>query len=132
MNIKKELEQSNMPLDSLAVVGSGILQALSIRDTNDIDIIVTSQLFDQLRENGWEYSLNKLDEPVVSSGVFEAFTSWSTPTVSRNFEEVWSTATIIDGIAYLSLSDLLAWKQEMMRPKDIQDITLITDYMQSH
>ncbi len=42
----------NLPFGEYVVVSSGTLEALGIRPTRDLDIAVTSKLFEKLRTEG--------------------------------------------------------------------------------
>jgi len=45
MNIFERVKKLNLPLGEYVVIGGGILEALGIRNTNDVDIIVVPKLF---------------------------------------------------------------------------------------
>ncbi|MEO8105270.1 MAG: hypothetical protein ABI602_02945 [Candidatus Saccharibacteria bacterium] len=120
MNIRQEILNLNLPKDSFIVVGSGILGALGIRESNDIDMIVTQSVFDLLDRSGWKHG-NWVDQVVLQKGLFDIGTLW----MGKTLDGLIKDATIIGGIPYLSLDDLLTWKREKLRPKDIRDVELI-------
>lgn len=49
MNITKKVQDLNLPENSFIVVGSGILSVLGIRESHDIDLIVSVEIFEQLK-----------------------------------------------------------------------------------
>lgn len=123
MDIQEKIRSLNLPKDSFIVVGSGILGALGIRESNDIDMIVSQEIFNTLDAAGWEHD-TWVDQTVLKKDLFDIGTHWSGQTV----DELLRRATVMDNIPYLSLDDLLVWKKERARPKDIIDIQLINDY----
>ena len=125
MDIQKKIQSLNLPKDSFIVVGSGILGALGIRESNDIDMIVSQEVFDKLDAAGWEHDA-WADQTVLKQNLFDLGTHWSGQTVDALLQH----ATVINDIPYLSLDDLLVWKKERARPKDIVDVQLISDYQQ--
>jgi len=126
MNIVDEVQKLGLPADSYIVVGSGILAALNIRDSNDIDMIVSSEIFEMLQKQGWEEG-EWVDQKVLKKGLFDVGKIWS----GKSVDELLRTSTVINGIPFLTLSDLREWKQEHARPKDLQDVVLIDRYLKS-
>jgi hypothetical protein len=124
MNIVDEVQKLNLPPNSFVVVGSGILGALNIRKSDDIDLIVSDDVFDHLQAQGWQEE-GWADQKVLKRGVFDVGRTWSGKTV----DELLKTSIIIHGIPFLSLYDLREWKQEQARQKDLQDIILIDEYL---
>ena len=55
MNIIEKIKELNLPKDQYVVIGSGVMDILGIRRANDIDLSVTKELHQKLRETGkWE------------------------------------------------------------------------------
>lgn len=52
LSILDKVKALNLPLGEYVVAGAGILEALNIRETNDIDLAVTKDLHRRLRESG--------------------------------------------------------------------------------
>ena len=124
MDITHQILKLNLPADSFVVVGSGILNALGIRPANDIDMIVSPELFDRLAKAGWSKG-SWVDQTVLAKGKFDIGQHW----MGDGVDKLLQRATVIDGIPYLSLTDLLAWKIARARPKDLADVQLINDYV---
>lgn len=127
MNIKKEINSLNLPPNSYMVVGSGIFGALGIRESDDIDLIVSSEAFQQLISLGWKQELENTGI-ILKHDPYDVGRYWQGKEV-----ETWlPRATIIDGVPYLSLSDLRVWKSDRARPKDLVDVQLIDEYLEKH
>lgn len=124
MNVTKEINSLNLPKDSFVVVGSGILEALGIRQSDDIDMIVAQETYDRFEAEGWDHD-SWSDQTVLKHDVFDIGISWYGSTI----EELLTRATVIDGIPYLSLSDVYDWKKQLGRGKDLADLKLIDVYL---
>jgi hypothetical protein len=124
MGIAAEVKKLGLPKNSYIVVGSGIMSALNIRDSNDIDLTVTHDVFVMLQKQGWEKGESDFTN-VLQKYPFDVGEEWA----GKTSEELLSTATVIDGVPFLSLGDLRDWKQKHARPKDLQDICLIDNYL---
>jgi hypothetical protein len=125
-----------LPEGSYLIIGGSCLAIHGIRESNDIDIVVTPEQFEKLREQGWEIDQSfkqKWGRERLTRGPFEVYTE-----VSREdgtyvpAAELIPKAEMIDGLPFMPLIDVIFFKQVNGRPKDIQDIALIEDYLQSH
>ena len=121
--MRQEILNLNLPKDSFIVVGSGILDALGIRDSNDIDMIVSQEDFELLGRSGWEQG-TWFDQVTFKKGMFDVGTHW----MGKKLEGLIKNASTIDDVPYLSLDDLLVWKCKKSRPIDLLDVDLILAY----
>ncbi len=131
-NIIAEVKQLEFPLGKYSVVGSGALSVRKIREHNDLDIIVTDDLYAQLKNNGWE-------ERQKNNGHFNLYKE--NVEIDKNFsniancdlktEAVIKNSDIINGVPFMSLKDLLILKQALGREKDFKDIESINKYLES-
>lgn len=124
--MKQKILELKLPSNQFIVVGSGVMAALGIRESDDIDLIVSQAIFDNLDSLGWERD-TWVDQTVLKSGPFDIGRTWDGKTV----DELMKTAIVIEGIPYLNLSDLRKWKQARGRDKDIRDIELIDAYLEA-
>ena len=113
------------PEGSYVVFGSCPLAAAGIREANDVDLLVSKEMFAKLRENGWkELHKGSNDAPLVYD-VFEAHDNWNFSSYNPTLNRLLSTASIIDGVPFASLGEVRKWKTASGRPKDLADIELI-------
>jgi hypothetical protein len=124
MNFKEEIGQLHFPKDSFMVVGSGILNALHIRTSNDIDMIISKELFHLLKNRSWKLAERADGTIKITYKQFECMTDW----YGKTLEVMLKDAIYIDGVPYMSLDDVYEWKQHLGRPKDITDLQLIKNY----
>lgn len=127
MNIATVIKQAGISLDECVIVGSGILCVLGIRTANDVDIIVSDKVYDNLLRHGWEKA-NWPDQEVLHKDDVEICKVWD----NKSFDQLKQGAVAIDGAYFLSLEDLRKWKLLRARRKDLEDIKLIDAYLKSH
>lgn len=134
MNIATELKTLGLNPDNCVVIGSGILSALGIRESGDIDVVASKHKYD---------SLSKLDRfkmkvapgrEMLDDGLFEIGTSWGVMDKDQTFEDLSKNSIMIDGVRYITIEFLLnvkkSWLQDDdVRQKDINDVALISAYL---
>jgi hypothetical protein len=135
MDVLAEVRQLKLPLGEYIVLGSGILGVLGIREINDIDLLVTEKIFNQLRASeGWVFDVVQIEgrsrERLSCEGKkFEVYKDFWYGGNEIDSKELISSAEVIHGIAFLTLEKLKEIKQVLNRDKDIKDISLIDEYL---
>ena len=129
MNIIAEVKKLDLPLGQYVVIGSGIMAQLGLREANDVDIAVTPNLYAKLRASGeWEeeerYGKIFLKKDAVEINPRLDWVSY--PTTA---EEAIASATIIDGVPFINLNELVTFKRALGRGKDLPDIVIIEEYL---
>lgn len=134
MNKPEELIEKaktlNLPQNDFAIFGSAHLYHCGLRDSiGDIDIIA--------RKKAWEIAtlLGKMENAksgvgqVVElfNGDIEIFNDW--PHGPWSIDDLIDTAIEIEGIKYVSLDNILKWKQKSNKEKDIADVVKIKEYL---
>jgi hypothetical protein len=110
---------------SYIVFGSAPLAIAGLREANDIDLLVSNELFENLKSRGWkELDKGGNDKPLVHD-VFEAHNSWNFSSYSPTLEQLLKSSDVIDGIPFASIEEVRKWKLSSGRPKDLADIKLI-------
>ncbi len=118
-----------LPLDKIIVIGSGILEASGIRPAQDIDLAVEPDLFTRLETMGWTPTQSSWGEQYYVKDDCEAWTGWTEPNETNpDYSELLKDTIEIEGIRYMSLDYVKAWKQRKARVKDQQDLLLISAY----
>lgn len=101
-----------------------------IRGINDIDILVSDDLRDDLIKKYGMVDDGKTKKITFPQGDIDAFWegSFYTQKVDKQdpkVKDIISRAEMIDGLPFESLDDLIYFKRKMNRPKDLEDIKLI-------
>ncbi len=122
-----EFRKLDLPDGKYAIYGSGPLGIRELRGINDLDVIVTDDLYQELKEKYPEDSKKKRIK--ISEIEIYPLSAWG-----PKFDGLKSTiqrAEIIRGLRFVCLKDLLEWKKKMDRPKDFKDIKLIKNYFKN-
>lgn len=134
--MKETLEKIDLTPDNCVVIGSGILQALGIRQSHDIDVVAKEEIYSKLKETGkFEIEQNHGRE-ILKDDTFEIGTSWFVLDKAYRFEDFEKESVMIDGVRYITLDFLLrvkkSWVTEgTVRDKDLNDIKLIEEYIEN-
>ena len=129
MDIPKLVKDQRLPEGEYIVAGGGILNALNIRESEDIDLVVTSSLYKTLKDKGWK-EVNKGTYNVLEHDPFEAGLCWDgDKNEMQNIDDLLSDAVYVNDVPFTSLERLRSWKSKMKRDKDIRDIKLIDEYL---
>ncbi len=134
MDIFKRLEELNFPNGEYVVAG-GTMFAHGMREAHDLDILVTPKLYEKLLKSGWvmcvceqctktnRFMLNKGDVDILPDFTFGGYTG--------DVDWLINNPDIIQGYPFMNLVEFAKLKKELGRPKDIEDIKLIEQYLKS-
>lgn len=126
MSVADRVRQLNLPPDQFVVVGGAVLEVLGIRDSDDIDIIASDSVLRGLADDPeWEKEESTENSYFYKKDGYEVGNDW----LGRSFAELVSDTFEMDGIRYVSLATVMAWKKQRNRPKDQADIKLIWEYL---
>ena len=126
MKFLDELEKLNLPRDKFAIFGSGPLAVRGIRETNDLDIIVKPDLWEELKK---KYPVTSEEKGLMVIGNIEIYSKWGGwfSDLAQLIEE----ADIIQGLRFVKLERVLEWKKKFNREKDKIDVDLIYEYLKN-
>lgn len=121
----KKLARLDLPESEYAIFGSGPLAIRGLKEANDLDIVVSNELFNTLAEKYGQKVPGKIE---IEGEDIEIFSSRD---MIFGGEEVIKRAEKIDGFKFISLEDTISWKQKLGREKDLADIEIIKEYLDS-
>lgn len=132
--MKDDLRQFGLKTDNSVVIGSGILQALEIRESKDIDLVTTQEIFDHLKKSGKFSVAEDHGREILTDGKYEIGTYWKVLEKLYEFEDFEDESIVIDGVRYITLNFLYRVKKSWLhmddvREKDTKDVYLIEKYM---
>jgi hypothetical protein len=127
--ILSKVKKLNLPKDSYVVFGSGPMAALGLRESNDIDLLVSKEIYQKLKGLGWQQIEKGPNDNPLTYDVFEVHDNWDFSAYSPTLSDLLSNAFEIDGIKFASIKDVQRWKSHLSRPKDLKDIKLIEHYL---
>ncbi len=139
INIKRKLSELSLTPENSIVIGSGILNALNIRESHDIDIVVDMETYNRLKILPQFTVSQPLGTDVLQYDVYEIGTEWNMICLNKaySFREIFDNSVVIDGVRYNSMEFLLKIKKiwvkgENPRDKDKKDIEIIEEYLKTH
>lgn len=132
MNIFEKVKKLNLPFGKYVVLSGSALEGYGIRKSGDVDILVTTDVYEDLKSReGWLEHIFDDGRRVVTKEDYE---------IGDNFyvvgkyeptrEHLIQTATIIQGVPFMSIEEVLKFKKSLMRDKDVKDIALIEKYLE--
>ncbi len=120
-----ELGSLELPASEFVVVGGGVLVVHGIRDTEDIDIVVTPRLFAELATRGWQPKATPDGKPGLRLGRAEAYLDVNCSAFQRSTQWLLDHAQVVDGVPLIDLRTLALFKAGYGREKDVRDLALI-------
>lgn len=134
MNHLEKAKELNLNPEKFVLIGGSVMDIHGLRKSDDIDVVVSEQAFQELKERGWEADAEfkeKWGRERLKHDVFEVVTtvSWEHMNYLLPFEAVRDMAHKIEGIYVQPLGMLLLGKKDNNRPKDQADCELIEKYL---
>lgn len=135
MNFKaqfEDLKKLNLPKDQFVVVSSGALSVRGIRDSNDLDVIVTELLWNKMAKeypiivNDFGVQTLELNSEIEILNPAQSMFGNSTIVP---IDEIFEKADEFDGIKFINLDHLKRIKIKFGREKDLRDTELIDEYL---
>lgn len=137
MNFHSEIEkikELQLPQSDVVVVGSGALAVRGIRDSKDVDVMVTPDIWNTLAQK-FIVRRNESDVETIYIGEYVEILNPRDSLFGDSrvvpIDDIFRDAELIDGIAYISLEHLKQIKLYMGREKDLADVKLIDQYLVS-
>lgn len=134
MDITSRVKALNLPLGKYCVFGSGILEVHGIRKANDVDVLVSEDLYIELKKKGWKRKWifwRTFFCRAITNGTNEAFTNLHWGSYQPDTNELINKAEFFDGIPFLKLEDLLAFQRHLPRRKDKDGVRRMEYYLAS-
>lgn len=119
------IRRLDLPKDEYVVIGGAVLEALQLRSTHDIDMVVSETIYNKFRRKSkWKEFVHDDGKRVLSHNGYHMMQKWMGRDLARlrrdSFEQ--------DGVPYMSINQLIACKQRLGRKKDLADIKLLSQY----
>jgi len=128
-DVLSEIRNLKLPAGEYIVVGGAALAARGIRDTDDIDIVVTQSLFAELERAGWALKIRPNGKPGLHRGRVEAYLDVNCGDFERSTPWLLAHAELVDEIPVIDLETLARFKAGYGREKDVQDLRLIAKHL---
>jgi hypothetical protein len=117
----------DLPMGDHAVFGSGPLLVRGIIDrANDLDVLCRGQAWDQVSPMGRHTQAAGGPVVLLFGGLITLGVGWAYG--SFDVDQLIDTAEVIDGIPFVRLEHVVAYKQAAGRPKDLEHLRLLAHY----
>ncbi len=131
---QQRLNELELDSNNSVVIGSGIMQALGLRQSRDLDLVVPRDAYQRLSSRDDLTADQANGHPVLAGDKLEVFWFWKAIGGERDFDYLKRRSVVIDAIRYISLEFLLDVKEGWVvagedRPKDHGDIRLIRNHL---
>lgn len=130
MTIVDRVKATVLPLDQLVVIGSGVLDALELRRSGDIDLAVSNELFEMLKLSGQYTCVEKYSDEVLLKDDLEIWKNWGLSD-DLSFASLYKDGITISGVRFCNPVTVIAQKRARGLPKDLRDIELLEEYIRT-
>lgn len=118
-----------LPADSFVAIGGAVMEALSLRDTRDVDLVVRDDTYRKFRdEEKWQEYTQDNGKKILSYHGYNLMRSW----MGYNYRRLKNNSFKKSGIDYMSVEDLIVAKTHLARKKDLADVKLLKNYRKEH
>ena len=109
------------------VIGGAVLEMYGIRQTNDVDIVVSKSVYNRLSKHHWKEFVLDDGKKILSRSGYKIMQSW----MGKNLEDFQRNSIVVNGIPVMGLEDIISCKLSHGRKKDLQDVKRIKEFMSS-
>ncbi len=128
-NIFERMGRLGLKKDTYVIIGGAVLEALNLRHTNDIDVVVCDETYRHYRDDKyWTEFVQDNGKRVLTHDGYNLMHSW----MGRSYNRLARNAFEIRGVSFMGIADLIESKRHLARRKDLSDITLLENYLRSH
>ncbi len=110
--------------DNYVVIGGGVLEALKLRDTNDVDLVVSDSLYKHFVKEGWREYVQDDGKRILSHHGYQVMLRY----VGKSLRDLKPKSFILEEVRFMSVDDLIAAKQKIGRQKDLDDLKLLRQH----
>ena len=119
----------DLPVGDYAILGSGpLIVRRIIEATNDLDIIARGAAWERVRQIG---EISKFDDENECVSLFDRQITFGVTWKYGSFDldQLIDTAEIIDGLPFVELEHVIAYKEAAARPKDREHLISLSRWL---
>lgn len=123
------VDQLDLVSDYYVVIGGGVMEALGLRSTVDVDLVVSDDVYRYFRDTKhWQEYTQDNGKRILSHDGYNIMRSW----MGKNLRALKKHAFLYHEVSFMSVEDLIECKQHLGRAKDLADIKLLQRYLKTH
>lgn len=124
-----KLKSLELPPEDFAIFGGGPLYPIGVKPLgHDIDLVARGAAWEKARSLG---NIKMAEEGNLMIALFndeiEIFNEWIPG--KWDIDELIDTADVYDGIRFVNLQNVIKYKRERGRPKDLEHLRMLEDYL---
>ena len=124
MTFANRVKQSELPLEKIVVIGSGLIEQCGGRSARDIDLAVAPELLMQLAKSSeWRRTEQSNGRYSLERGDYELWDGWD----GFSFQELYDAGQTIDGVRFAATEVVIAKKRSRGAEKDLADIAFLLE-----
>lgn len=122
----------NLPFGEHALFGSAPMGVRGLRDCHDVDIIVTETLWNDYKMKlNWSLVRTKNKDKCSDGLRNDSIELWKDWWPEWDINKLIQEAEMIDGLPFVKLEEVLKWKKQIAREKDLRDVKIIEKFLQN-
>lgn len=130
MDIYEAVKSLNLPINKyLVFAGAAMVGYGIVEDTDDIDLCVTDDLYEQLKNGGWKEEIKSDGLKTLHKNNVEATVRWGYGKYDISVKALISSSRVINGVRFIGIKELLEYKRITNREIDKKDAELIEKFL---
>ena len=119
------VKRLKLPANEYVLIGGAVLEALELRKTHDIDMVVSEHIYERYRKtHAWKEFVHDDGKRVLSHNGYHMMRTW----MNKDLAHLQRDAFVYQEIPHMSIDQLISCKRRLGRKKDIADIKLLEEY----
>lgn len=116
-------------------MGSSPMVVRGIRESKDLDIVVSPELFEKCKQEGREEMprtyVSKLGNFYLKQGDVELYLDVNCGDFNPTLKDLIQRSDTIEGFSFACLQDVISFKKAYNKPKHLEDIKKIEEYVKN-
>lgn len=114
-------------INDYVVIGGGVLEVLDLRQTVDVDLVVSKSIYGKFKDLGWKEYIQDDGKKILSKRGYKIMMHY----MRRDLRRLTKYSFIKNGVRFMGINDLIESKECLGRSKDLEDIDLLNKYLKS-
>lgn len=129
----QKVKNLNLPVGQYALFGSAPMGIRELKECHDVDIVVTEKLWNEyLNKSGWGLIKTQHKDKYsagLRNGDIELWKDWWP---KWDIKKLIMDAEIINNLPFVKLKEVLKWKKQIAREKDLKDVEIIEKFLEKN
>ena len=127
MLFRSMVKSLGLNINDYVVIGGGVLEVLDLRQTVDVDLVVSKSIYGKFKDLGWKEYIQDDGKKILSRRGYKIMMHY----MRRDLRRLTKYSFIKNGVRFMGINDLIESKERLGRSKDLEDIDLLNKYLKS-